>query len=56
VRSIRRTIEAIDRQAPLLGAHLRASVRTGRYCIYLPEPGIAFSWIVTKGDTSPAKG
>jgi hypothetical protein len=30
-------------------------VRTGRYCIYLPEPGIAFSWIVTNGDTSPAK-
>jgi hypothetical protein len=56
VRSLRRTIEAIDRQAPLLGAHLQEAVRTGRHCIYLPEPGIAFSWIVTKGDNSPAKG
>ena len=56
VRSIRRTIEAIDRQAPLLGAHLKESVRTGRHCIYLPEPGIGFSWAVTKGDTSPAQG
>jgi hypothetical protein len=54
VRSIRRTIEAIDRQAPLLGAHLREAVRTGRYCIYLPEPGIALSWAVSAGDTSPS--
>ena len=54
VRSIRRTIEAIDRQAPLLGAHLQESVRTGRHCIYLPEPGIALSWAVTAGDTSPS--
>ncbi len=54
VRSIRRTIEAIDRQAPLLGAHLQEAVRTGRHCIYLPEPGIAFSWVVTTGDTPSA--
>ena len=47
VRSIRRTIEAIDRQAPLLGAHLKESVRTGRHCIYLPEPGVGLSWAVT---------
>ena len=50
VRSIRRTIEAIDRQAPLLGAHLQEAVRTGRYCIYLPEPGIALSWAVSAGE------
>ena len=43
VRSIRRTIDAIDRQAPLLGAHLQEAVRTGRHCIYLPEPDIALS-------------
>jgi len=54
VRSIRRTIEAIDRQAPLLGAHLQEAVRTGRHCIYLPEPDIALSWAVSAGDTSPS--
>jgi hypothetical protein len=53
VRSVRRTIEAIDRQAPLLGDHLEESVRTGRHCIYLPEPGIALSWAVTTGENSP---
>jgi hypothetical protein len=53
VRGIRRTIEAIDRQAPLLGDHLRESVRTGRHCIYLPEPGVALSWAVSTGENSP---
>lgn len=47
VRSLRRTITAIGQQAPLLGAHLDESVRTGRHCIYLPEPGSALHWAVT---------
>ena len=47
VRSIRRTIAAVALQAPLLGAHLEESVRTGRHCIYLPEPGSAMSWVVS---------
>ncbi len=46
VRSLRRTIAAIGRQAPLLGAHLDESVRTGRHCIYLPVPGSALNWTV----------
>jgi hypothetical protein len=46
VRSLRRTIAAIAQQAPLLGAHLEASVRTGGHCIYLPEPGSELSWTV----------
>ena len=47
VRSIRRTISAVALQAPLLGAHLEVSVRTGRHCIYLPEPGSAMSWVMS---------
>ena len=43
-RSVRRTISAIARQAPLLGEHLDASVRTGRHCIYLPELPTALTW------------
>ncbi len=46
VRSLRRTIAAIERQAPLLGAHLEDAVRTGRHCIYLPAPGTAPTWTV----------
>ena len=46
VRSLRRTISGITRQSPLLGTHLQESIRTGRYCIYLPEPGTNFSWFV----------
>jgi hypothetical protein len=46
VRSLRRAIAAIGDQAPLLGAHLEESVRTGGYCIYLPEPAAALSWTV----------
>ncbi|MET0864488.1 MAG: AAA family ATPase [Nakamurella sp.] len=45
-RSIRRSIAALTDQAPLLGAHLEAAVRTGRYCIYLPEPSTNMSWTV----------
>jgi len=53
-RSIRRSIAALASQAPLLGAHLEAAVRTGRHCIYLPEPGTAMSWIVEQDEIPPA--
>jgi hypothetical protein len=46
VRSLRRAIAAVDRQAAELAAHLEVSVRTGRYCGYLPEPAAALSWTV----------
>lgn len=46
VRSLRRAIAAVAVQAPLLGAHLDDSVRTGGRCIYLPDPAAAMSWRV----------
>ncbi len=46
VRSLRRAVAAVTDQAPLLGAHLEESVRTGGYCIYLPEPAAVLSWTV----------
>jgi hypothetical protein len=55
-RSLRRAIAAIAQQAPVLGAHLEASVRTGGHCIYLPEPGSAMAWTVptdTNQDVAP---
>ena len=47
-RSLRRAISAIADQAPLLGAHLEASVRTGGRCIYLPEPSATLTWSVDR--------
>jgi hypothetical protein len=37
-KAIRSAIRAIERHHPALGAHLEASVRTGRHCSYAP-PG-----------------
>jgi tetratricopeptide (TPR) repeat protein len=48
VRSLRRAIAAVALQAPLLGAHLDESVRTGGRCIYLPDPAAAMSWRVER--------
>ena len=50
VRSLRRAIAAIGVQAPLLGAHLEASVRTGGHCLYLPDPSAALAWRVETAD------
>ena len=47
-RSLRRAISAISAQAPLLGAHLDEAVRTGRHCIYLPDPAAAVDWTVDR--------
>ncbi len=56
VRSLRRAIAAIADQAPLLGAHVEESVRTGGYCIYLPEPAAALSWTVETADGASSAG
>lgn len=47
-RTLRRAIDAIGRELPHLGAHLHASVRTGRYCCYAPEPASALAWDVRR--------
>jgi hypothetical protein len=50
-RSLRRAIAAVADQAPLLGEHLKESVRTGGYCVYLPAPTApALSWTVETAD------
>jgi hypothetical protein len=48
-RSLRRAIDAIADQAPLLGEHLDEAVRTGGHCIYLPAPA-DLSWTVETAD------
>jgi hypothetical protein len=46
-RSIKRAIAAVTAAAPEVGAHLEASVRTGRQCRYQPDPAVAVTWEVT---------
>ena len=43
-RSLKRAIEQISRAAPLAGAHLARSVRTGSVCRYDPAPGGPERW------------
>jgi hypothetical protein len=41
VRSrIRDTLDRIETAHPVLGRHLRRSVRTGTYCVYQPDPPV----------------
>ena len=38
------TLATPDRQV-----HVDDTVRTGRYCLYLPDPAVAVSWTVERG-------
>uniref|UniRef100_UPI001C8133EA hypothetical protein n=1 Tax=Nocardioides stalactiti TaxID=2755356 RepID=UPI001C8133EA len=46
-RSVKRAITAVGALAPELGAHLEASVRTGRQCRYQPDPAVGLTWEFT---------
>jgi eukaryotic-like serine/threonine-protein kinase len=43
-KAIRTTIRTIDRHCPALGAHLSASIHTGRFCSYAPPAEAPPSW------------
>lgn len=42
--ALRRTIESITRQSPLLGAHLEIAIRTGASLAYVPDPLSGIEW------------
>ena len=42
--AIRNAITRIEQYCPGLGAHLRASIRTGAICSYRPDLGFATTW------------
>ena len=52
-RSLKRAIAAISSAAPDLGAHLAASVQTGRYCSYRPEPVARIEWRCSGTEGTP---
>ncbi|MEA2672106.1 MAG: hypothetical protein QOG45_2326 [Chloroflexota bacterium] len=43
-KRIRAAISAIGRHDPALEAHLRAAVRTGIFCSYIPDPALDVVW------------
>ena len=43
-RAIRASLERITEHNALLGAHLEATVRTGTFCSYTPDPRVPILW------------
>jgi hypothetical protein len=43
-RAIRAAMANLARANPPLGAHLAATIRTGRYCSYTPDPRVTIAW------------
>ena len=43
-RAIRAAMTNLAREHPSLGRHLTATIRTGRYCSYTPDPRTPVSW------------
>jgi tetratricopeptide (TPR) repeat protein len=43
-RAIRAAMVRIAEQSPALGSHLEATIRTGTYCAYLPDPRAPIAW------------
>jgi hypothetical protein len=43
-RAIRAAVANLARANPPLGRHLAATIRTGRYCSYTPDPRAPISW------------
>jgi hypothetical protein len=43
-RAIRAAMANVARANPALGRHLAATIRTGRYCVYTPDPRALIAW------------
>jgi len=43
-RSIKAALERIGEHSPALGRHLGATLRTGQYCSYVPDPRTPVRW------------
>lgn len=43
-KGIRAVMDRIDNVHPVLGTHLRATIRTGYFCSYTPDPRLHIHW------------
>jgi catechol 2,3-dioxygenase-like lactoylglutathione lyase family enzyme len=53
-RAIRAAVANLARVNPALGRHLAVTIRTGRYCAYLPDPRAPIAWERWPGPSAPA--
>jgi hypothetical protein len=49
-RAIRAAMANLAKVNPALGRHLAATVRTGRYCSYTPDPRVSITWRLTRDE------
>jgi hypothetical protein len=49
-RAIRAAMAKLAEANPALGRHLAATVRTGRYCCYTPDPRVPITWKLTRDE------
>ena len=52
-RAVKSALDRITEAHPALGAHLAATVRTGFFCSYVPDPASPVRWIVGDADPEP---
>jgi catechol 2,3-dioxygenase-like lactoylglutathione lyase family enzyme len=52
-RAIRAAVANLARDNPALGRHLAATIRTGRYCAYRPDPRAPITWERWPGPSAP---
>ena len=46
-KTVKEALKRIDEHHGPLGDHLRATIRTGAYCAYVPDPRLDISWRLT---------
>lgn len=51
-RALAATLKRLEAHHPELVRHLRATLRTGRYCIYSPDPRVAIVWSDARGESN----
>jgi hypothetical protein len=54
-RAIRAAMAKLAEVNPALGRHLAATVRTGRYCCYTPDPRVPITWKLTRDEPCSTK-
>jgi hypothetical protein len=52
-RAIRSAMANLAEANPALGRHLSSTIRTGRYCAYLPDPRAPITWERWPGPSAP---
>jgi hypothetical protein len=44
-RALSTVLKRLEQHQPLLGAHLQATLHTGGFCMYTPDPRVPAAWM-----------